>query len=363
MLGYYVPYDPTSWESFRKHAASLDYVAPQWVTIDACGQLSSQDDRTLVAHARQAGVKVVPSLLTSQGELNHRLLTDEVVRERAVQEIVRYVVTEDYAGIDLDLEAVAAVDRAAYTEFVRRVAGALHQAGRLVVVAVPPKTSDVTTGWAGAYDYAALGQSADLLLVMAYAYTTSSSAPGSTAPVQWVGQVADFAAGQVRRERVLLGVAAYGYDWNLTLGGRAAALTNAAARGVANHYGVAIGIDPASRSATFTYQTRSGTPTPAIQRPAPVQHDIIVRRPAFQCAAAATPTSAATPTGARPSASPTRAPTPPDPQRHVVWLEDATSMGLKLEIARDRNFGGVGVWRLGHEDEAVWPVVDAFRQR
>ena len=175
MLGYYVPYDPTSWESFRKHAASLDYVAPQWVTIDACGQLSSQDDRTLVAHARQAGVKVVPSLLTSQGELNHRLLTDEVVRERAVQEIVRYVVTEDYAGIDLDLEAVAAVDRAAYTEFVRRVAGALHQAGRLVVVAVPPKTSDVTTGWAGAYDYAALGQSADLLLVMAYAYTTSSS--------------------------------------------------------------------------------------------------------------------------------------------------------------------------------------------
>ena len=179
MLGYYVPYDPTSWESFRMHASSLDYVAPQWVTIDACGQIGAQDDRTLVAYARERGVRVVPSLLTNDRWLNHRILTDVAARDRSVQEIVHYVVSSGYDGIDLDFENVAPEDREAYTDFVATVAGALHQAGLTLVVAVPAKTSDVTTGWAGAYDYAALGKVADVVLVMAYAYTTSTTAPGA----------------------------------------------------------------------------------------------------------------------------------------------------------------------------------------
>ena len=111
ILGYYVPYDSTSWDSFRAHAASLDYVATQWVTIDACGQLSWQDDLTLVAYARQQGVKVLPSLLTSDRWLNHQILIDQATRDRAVQEIVRYVVSSGYDGIDLDLENVAPEDR------------------------------------------------------------------------------------------------------------------------------------------------------------------------------------------------------------------------------------------------------------
>jgi spore germination protein YaaH len=359
-----VPYDATSWESFRAHAASLDYVAPQWVTIDACGQISSQDDRTLVSHARQHGVRVLPSLLTSQRWLNHRLLTDEPTRDLAVQQIAQYVLSEGYDGIDLDLEDVAPEDRQAYTEFVRRVAGALHQAGLTLAVAVPAKTSDVTTGWAGAYDYAALGRTADLMLVMAYAYTTSSSAPGSTAPYQWVDKVAEFAASQVPREKLLLGVAAYGYDWNVSVGGRATSLTNEAARRVAGHYGAAIGIDPASRSATFRYEVVAGRPTPVAARPTPFQHDITYRRPAAACAYP-TPTIAPRPT-VTPGATPARpAPTltPPAVQKHIVWLEDAASVSARLEIARARMIGGAGIWRLGQEDPAVWPALDAFRSR
>ena len=35
VLGYYVPYDPTSWATLEAHADALDDVAAQWVTIDA----------------------------------------------------------------------------------------------------------------------------------------------------------------------------------------------------------------------------------------------------------------------------------------------------------------------------------------
>src|SRR6266516_6546066 len=39
LVGYYVPYDSTSWVSLQAHADQLDIVAAQWVTIDGCCNL------------------------------------------------------------------------------------------------------------------------------------------------------------------------------------------------------------------------------------------------------------------------------------------------------------------------------------
>src|SRR5258707_2913820 len=63
VLGYYARYDPTSWQSLAEHIDQLDMIAAQWVTIDACGNLASQDDQTLKSLAKQHNVKVLPSLL------------------------------------------------------------------------------------------------------------------------------------------------------------------------------------------------------------------------------------------------------------------------------------------------------------
>jgi hypothetical protein len=60
VLGYYVPYDTTSWAAFEARAGSLDYVGAQWATVDACGNVGSRDDRTLIAQAEARGVKVLP---------------------------------------------------------------------------------------------------------------------------------------------------------------------------------------------------------------------------------------------------------------------------------------------------------------
>ncbi len=53
VLGYYVPYDPTSWVSLAEHVDQLDMVAAQWVTVDGCGNLASGDDQTLKRLAQQ----------------------------------------------------------------------------------------------------------------------------------------------------------------------------------------------------------------------------------------------------------------------------------------------------------------------
>src|SRR5688572_12022186 len=74
VLGYYTPYDPVSWASIQAQAQAVDIVAAQWVTIDGCGRLTSDDDQTLKRFARSHGIRVFPSLLTLSGWLNHRLL-------------------------------------------------------------------------------------------------------------------------------------------------------------------------------------------------------------------------------------------------------------------------------------------------
>src|SRR5262249_5583211 len=159
--GYYVPYDPASWASLQDHAASLSLVGAQWVTVDGCGNLTSRDDQTLKQLARSRGIGILPSLLTTSGPLNHRLLTDQAVAAQAASQIVEYVMAEGYEGFDLDLEGVDPPDREAYTAFVASLSVALHEQGKLLALALPPKTRDTTTGWAGAFDYAALGGLAD----------------------------------------------------------------------------------------------------------------------------------------------------------------------------------------------------------
>jgi spore germination protein YaaH len=140
VLGYYVPYDPTSWASLQANAQALDILGVQWVTIDACGNLASRDDQTLKQFARANGIRIFPSLLTLSGWLNHRLLTDETVRAHSIQQIVDYVMAEDYDGFDLDLEAVDAADRDAYTAYVAALGAALHARGKALTLALAAKT-------------------------------------------------------------------------------------------------------------------------------------------------------------------------------------------------------------------------------
>jgi spore germination protein len=353
LLGYYVPYDGTSWVSFRARAHTLDYVAAQWVSVNACGSIGSRDDQTLIAYARESGVQVLPSLLTSSGWLNSRLLNDPATTDRFLTQIVNYVVEMGYPGFDLDLEGINAEDRDAFSAFVARLAGALHQRGKILTLAIPAKTSDVRTGWAGPYDYAALGKHADYILLMSYEYSWSSGPPGSIAPQEWVDRVAAYAVTQIPREKVLLGLAFYGYTWNTTMGGRARALQYSQSAALASQYGTQITTDGSSRSGTFSYTARMGDTVPTPPAVAALQHEITVR-PLEPCAVQ--PPTTPTPT---PRATPTPAPL----QEHVVWLEDANSIAARLQIAARHGVGGVGAWRLGQEDPAVWPHLEAYRSR
>ncbi len=351
VLGYYVPYDATSWASLQAPADMVDVVAAQWVSIDGCGGLTTRDDQTLKTFAHARGLMVVPSLFTLSAWLNHRLLTDDGARQAAIRNIVGYTVDEGYDGFDLDLEGVDAADRDAFTEFVTELAGALHEQGKLLTLALPAKDHDATTGWAGAYDYASLGQVADVVTVMAYEYRGPFSGPGSVAPYDWVGRVAAFAASQIGPARMLLGVAFYGYDWNTTSGG-AQSLGFPQAMALAEHVQAEPVFDSIQQSLTFSY-TADAADRPLTPPAQPRLNHVITTRNPTACDAAPPPEAA------RPT--PTATSVPEGLQTHEVWVEDAASVTARLSIASADNVRGAATWRLGLEDPGVWPVIAQWR--
>jgi spore germination protein YaaH len=350
VLGYYVPWDGASWATLEANAGQLDVVAAQWVTVDACGRLSSREDQTLKQFARGRGIRIAPSLLTLSGGLNTQLLTDPEIRATLLDEIVAYTRDEQYDGFDLDLEGVAAGDREAYTGFVAELADRLHARGKFLSLAIPPKERDVTVGWAGAFDYAALGQLADLITVMAYEYRGPFSGPGSVAPYDWVERVAAFASREMPAHKVLLGLAFYGYDWNTTSGGTRS-LTHRQAAALANYYGAEAQFDGDQRSVTFGYVADGAAAPPAAAVTPLPAHDFVTR------------TAPPCPLD-QPRPTPVPRPGPgPGPQQHEVWIEESASAAARLALAERYGTGGVATWRLGQEDPNVWPLFASWRGR
>lgn len=351
VVAYYVSWDPRSWHALEANADAIDVVAAQWVTVDPCGGIGSRDDQTLKQFARARGISVFPSLVTFSGWLNHRLLTDPEIRSRVLEELVAYVVAEDYEGFDLDLEGVLPEDRAAYTSFVQELGERLRVHGKRLSLALGPKTRDATTGWSGAYDYAALGELADHILIMTYEFSGPWGEPGPIAPAGWVEDVIVYASSQIPAEKLLLGLAFYGYDWN-TVTGQARALGYHDAVAVSAQYGAPIALDLESRSGTFRYLAPAGSAPARPAAPPAVRQTITVREPPPCNVALPPPPPTRTPRPASPAET---------PEEHVVWIEESQSAQARLEIGARHRVGGIGAWRLGQDDPAVWPALREWR--
>lgn len=182
----------------------------------------------VVASARRAGLPVyllVHNLLYPGGpsvgqRAAHQVLHRPELRQRLIAHIQQVLRQEGYSGIHLDLEGIAPGDREAYTELVRRLVEALRPAGFQVALSVPAKErDDPRHAWSYPYDYEALGRLADQVAIMAYDYHSFVTGPGPLAPLDWVTRVAAYARATIPPQRVLLGIAAHGFDWPLD-GGR-----------------------------------------------------------------------------------------------------------------------------------------------
>jgi spore germination protein YaaH len=296
---------PASLASVDLHRASLDEVTPWWYGLSADGSvtpaLAPETIGDAVARLRASGVRLIPTVAnTTAGtwapDVVRPMIHDPDRRQAHVAELVALASTHDFAGLQIDYEDLAAADRQAFSLFVGELAAALHAERKVLYVTVHAKTTDGGYDQRNlAQDYAALGDSADRLVVMAYDWHWAFSAPGPIAPTWWVDDVLDYATSVVPAEKLALGVGLYGYDWS---GGQGRDIRWHEASRLAAAPGATPGRDSDSDAPYLRYRA--------------------------------------------------------DGVDHEVWYEDAESIGAKLELADAYGVGAVEFWRLGGEDPGVW---------
>ncbi|MGI6603917.1 MAG: LysM peptidoglycan-binding domain-containing protein [Firmicutes bacterium] len=310
VVGYYVEYfagDDLSYQSFSAYKDNISTIAAFAYNINWDGSLSGRPFTELKTAARKADKPVLALVhnITAGGnfdrDLVHAVLTNRALRKTTVQNISKLVQEGGYSGVNIDFENVPATDRDSYTAFVGELAAELRPKGLQVTLSVPAKTwDDKTNAWSGAFDYRALGELADAIMIMTYDEHWSGGAAGPVASLGWVEQVIKYAVKEIPAEKIRLGLAAYGYDWPAGgYGGRAVTSTEATA--LARRYGASIKWDAASQSPYFTYW--------------------------------------------------------PGSYAREVWFENASSLAGKLDLAARYELGGVALWRLGFEDPKFWDVL------
>ena len=47
---------------------------------------------------------------------------------------------------------------------------------------------------------------------------------------------------------------------------------------------------------------------------------------------------------------------------YKVWLEDAKSLELKLQVVKDEKLGGAAFWKAGMETADVWDTIVSYLQ-
>lgn len=309
VLGYYAEDwdgDTRAVRSLQSAEGQVGMIVSFQYKVDGAGNVSGRAFPTLMAEAAQQKTPVHALIHNYEnGRFNSEtvraILTSDSVQTRLIDNLFQLVSTNGFAGVNVDLENVPPELRQEYTSFIRLLTERFRPAGFQVTLSIPAKTADDPRNrWSGAFDYVALGLLADAIVPMAYDESAPGFAAGPVASAAWVERVADYAVRTIGRHKVYLGVAAYGYDW-VRGTTTAAGLTAPQALEQALSFGATIQWDDEAQVPYYTYVENG--------------------------------------------------------QERIVYYENAASMSRKLAIVQKYGLAGIGIWRLGSEDPAIWQLL------
>lgn len=362
------------------HLEGLTSVMPFGYTVKTTGQLydalkiTEEPWVSFIATAKQNHVRVIPSVMWGNGDAIHKILSNTKTRIALEDEIVNTVKQNNFDGIDIDFEAKYHETVDYFSTFLK---GLYRRLGKKLVyctvearmplsdrfspgAVIPPDALDYSN------DYMQMNKYCDRIEIMAYdqgtidvrlnALRTPPYAP--IADPNWVESVVTLAAQTIPKNKIILGVPTYGYEYKVTpvAGGTyqykvlwpfnqkyafniAARLGATTSRNEAGEIGFKY--DPklladVAPTSTESTQTQEGIASSSI---------------ALNDYSTSTTTSATTTQGA----STTLAAAPPF--NYLSW-SDSRAIADKIILAHKLGVRGVAVFKFdGGEDQAMWNVL------
>jgi spore germination protein YaaH len=300
---------PGSKETMLKNAKLLDEVAFFGYSFDATGKIvpTGKVDLKIKEAAQKNGSKAyalvhnmnLTGTVGFDANLAHQVLSNPAKRANLVSNLVNLTTKDGWDGISVDVEKTPPGDRNNFSAFVAELGKALKAKDKVLNISIPAKFIDYPSDlWSGAYDYAAIGKAADQIILMTYDEHGLGTTQGPVASAGWVDRVIKFAVGKIPKEKIVMGLPVYSFDWGTNKPTLPDYLSYVQTVARAKKNGVQILLDPDAKVPQFIY-TANGV-------------------------------------------------------RHEVYFENIASLRAKMDSALKHKLHGVAIWRLGMEDPDIW---------
>lgn len=330
LLGW-IPYwdRENSLATFKENVELFEYISVFWYRLDQNGNIKTYDDasedRAIIDFAHKHNVKVLAAIANLPDYLEggdwdykrvDKVISSVAARKAHIQALVELAAEHNFDGINIDYEALKRNQRENFTAFIEELAQALHEKGKLLGVAIHPKTSEnnpAQDNGSAAQDWRKLSESADQLYFMTYSEHYRESFPGPNASPTWVDKILNYAVNEVKvpRGKIFMGIPFYGHEW------------------VQNRFGLYRGVDD---DLTFNKAISLSK-----RWEAEILFDKISQTPYLAYERG--------------------------DETHIAWFENAESLKAKLELGEKYNISNLAFWRLGGEDPEVWNELRGLKKK
>ncbi|WP_239618424.1 glycosyl hydrolase family 18 protein [Cohnella mopanensis] len=295
--------------------SGVNVVSPTWFElVDGKGNIRSKADAQYSAWARAKGIQVWG--LFSNGfepDRTHTALATYETRFAMIQQLLAYAKTFKLQGVNIDFENVYTKDKDNLVQFVRELTPLLHEYDLVVSIDVTPKSNSEM--WSVFLDRERLGASVDFMMVMAYdEHWASSPVAGSVSSLPWVENSIKriVEEDRVPSDKLILGVPLYTRIWTEEPNGKGG--VNVSSKTM-NMEAVAKLITDKKLKPSYSEETG--------QNYIEFKEGKLVKK---------------------------------------IWIEDASSIKARAELARKYNLAGVASWRRGFETNDIWGTLDKTLQ-
>lgn len=324
------------------HLQSLSAVMPFGYIVQNDGSLydafgfsatsSTSTANLLIAAAKAKRVKVVPTVMWSNGTAIHAILSNKAKRIMLEDRIAALAKNKDFDGINIDFEGKYAKTKPYFSLFLK---GLYNRVGNKFVYCAIEARTPVADRYDGtpppdateyANDFVALNKYCDRVELMTYDQGTIDlklSAAASSTPYipiadpQWVRKVVTLAVKTISKKKIVIGVATYGYEYDLVP--------------LAQGYRYEL---------NWTFNPRYATTLAGELGITPLRNT--AGELSFLYAPTTTPATS----------------TSTNPMRRIVWWSDARAIQDKVELAKKLGVRGVALFKLdGGEDPALWNIL------
>lgn len=317
--------DGSTLTSAMNGVTGVNVVAPTWFyLVDNNGTLESRASRDYVNTAHHMGLEVwgLVENMTYDAS-SYQVLSNMASREYLVRQLIDYAAEYGLDGINVDFEALSFDTGDGFLQFIRELSIACRKNGLVLSI-----DNYVPTASSAHYNRKEQGIVADYVIIMGYDEHYAGMAEyGSTASIGFVEDGIVNTLKEVPPEKVINAIPFYTRVYKQTPESQA----------TASDAGVLVE-DSSSEFGRYLLSSQAVSMATAKQLLSnhgitPLWDEVLGQYYGEYMSNGC---------------------------KYMVWVEDAASIGLKMQLIRDYGLAGVAEWSLNLAETGIWSVVDSY---